>query len=141
MTVLDVCTDLRSRHAVIVSSNGYSSCRSQGCSTAIPTDVPGTATALPPTLPPGGGVSPSFDMVSRHIFEDMHSMHVNVALVAQRLVQNDEIRAMAKHAADGAGLHLLLLQHLKHRLLDNYIPPTTHIEEEYQSPRRFEPNR
>ncbi|HSL44638.1 MAG TPA: hypothetical protein VK897_14475 [Anaerolineales bacterium] len=107
--------------------------------TAIPTVDTGTATTVPPTLPPGGGVSPNFDMVSVHIIEDMHVMHVSTGLAAQRLVQNDEIRAMAKHATDVAGLHLLLLHDLKHRLFDNYTPPTPEIQKEYQSPRRFEP--
>jgi len=69
----------------------------------------------------------------------MHMMQVQTALVAQRLVGNDEVRAFAKHSADMAQLHLLLMSDLKHRLFDNYAPPTPDFQREYQGPRRFEP--
>jgi hypothetical protein len=97
------------------------------------------ATTPAVTLPPGTGVSPDFDMISLHIIEDQHVMHLQVGLTAQRLVRNDEVRAFAKHASDVAELHLLLLSDLKHRLFDNYTPPTPEIQKEYQPPRRFEP--
>ena len=79
-------------------------------------------------------------MVSLHIIEEEHVMHVEAALAAQRLVQNDEIRAFAKHAADTAQLHLVLMSDLKHRLFDFYTPPTPDFERDYQAPRLFLPD-
>jgi hypothetical protein len=67
-------------------------------------------------------------------------MSLETALVAQRLAQNAEIRAFAKHAADAAQLHILLLDDLKYRLAHNYTLPEPHFEEDYQSPRRLEPS-
>ena len=67
-------------------------------------------------------------------------MHVETALAAQRLVQNDEIRAFVKHAADVAQLHLLLMSDFKHRLFDLYTPPTPDFQRDYQAPRQFLPN-
>jgi hypothetical protein len=106
-----------------------------------PTAVPGT---LEPTgtatgTPPGGGTGVNFDMLSMHVIEEEHVMSVQVALTAQRLVRNDEIRAFAKHTADAVELHLLLMSDLKHRLFDNYVPPPPDFQRQYQSPRRFEP--
>jgi len=106
--------------------------------TALPTDIV-TGTSTPTALPTDPGTGPDFDMVALHIIEEMHSMQVQVALVAQRLVTNDEIRAYAKHTADMTQLHLLLMSDLKHRLFDSYVPPTPHFQREYQGPRRFEP--
>ena len=105
---------------------------------SLPTDTPTplpTFTSTP--IPPGGGSVANFDMVALHIIEDEHLMDVETALVAQRLVTNDEVRAFAKHAADVAGLHLLLMQDLKHRLFDNFTPPPPDFSEEYRGPRRF----
>jgi hypothetical protein len=110
--------------------------------TATTTSV-GTAvvTGTPTTVPTdtGNGPSEDFDMIALHIIEEIHVMQVQVALAAQRLVTNDEIRAFAKHTADMAQLHLLLMSDLKHRLFDHYTPPTPNFQGEYQSPRRFEP--
>lgn len=110
--------------------------------TATTTSV-GTAvvTGTPTTVPTdtGNGPSEDFDMIALHIIEEIHMMQVQVALAAQRLVTNDEIRAFAKHTADMDQLHLLLMSDLKHRLFDNYIPPTPNFQGEYQNPRRFEP--
>jgi hypothetical protein len=78
-------------------------------------------------------------MVALHIIEEEHVMSVQVALTAQRLVRNDEIRAFAKHTADAVELHLLLLSDLKHRLFDGYTPPAPDFQRQYQNPRRFEP--
>jgi len=78
-------------------------------------------------------------MVSLHIIEEEHVMSVETALAAERLVQNDEIRAFAKHAADAAQLHLLLMSDLKHRLFDLYTPPTPDFQRDYQAPRLFLP--
>lgn len=118
-------------------------------STAIPTlgatdtatlpptvNVTATGTVLPTTVPPDG-TGADFNLVALHIIEEIHVMHVQTALTAQRLVQNDEIRAFAKHAADVAGLHLLLLSDLKHRLFDQYTPAPPQITEPYTGPRRF----
>ncbi|HJQ14536.1 MAG TPA: hypothetical protein VJ830_07295 [Anaerolineales bacterium] len=109
-----------------------------GTSTAVPTFV---GTGSPTTVPTdtGNGPSEDFDMIALHIIEEMHVMQVQVALVAQRLVTNDEIRTFAKHTADMEQLHLLLMSDLKHRLFDHYTPPTPDFQGEYQSPRRFEP--
>ena len=106
--------------------------------TTVPTSV---VTGTPTTVPTdtGNGPSEDFDMIALHIMEEMHIMQVQVALVAQRLVTNDEIRAFAKHTADMEQLHLLLMSDLKHRLFDHYTPPTPDFQGEYQSPRRFEP--
>jgi hypothetical protein len=98
-------------------------------------DLTGTPTVTP-TIP---GSPANFDMVSLHIIEEEHVMQVETALAAQRLVQNDEIRAFAKHAADVAQLHLLLMSDLKHRLFDFYTPPTPDFQREYQAPRKFLP--
>jgi hypothetical protein len=110
--------------------------------TATTTSV-GTAvvTGTPTTVPTdtGNGPSEDFDMIALHIIEEIHMMQVQVALAAQRLVTNDEIRAFAKHTADMVQLHLLLMSDLKHRLFDHYTPPTPDFQGEYQSPRRFEP--
>lgn len=109
-----------------------------GTATAVPTDsVTGTPTAVPTDTV--NGVSEDFDMIALHIIEEQHVMQVQVALAAQRLVTNDEIRAFAKHTADMEQLHLLLMSDLKHRLFDNYTPPTPDFQSEYQSPRRFDP--
>ena len=77
-------------------------------------------------------------MLALHVIEDEHVMHIEVALVAQRLAKNNEIQAFAKHAADVAKLHLLLLNDLKYRLAHGYILPPPEFEEDYQSPRRLE---
>jgi hypothetical protein len=107
-----------------------------GTPTAIST-VDTTTPTITPTVP---GSPANFDMVALHIIEEEHVMHVETALAAQRLVQNDEIRAFAKHAADVAQLHLLLLSDLKHRLFDMYTPPTPDFQRDYQAPRQFLPN-
>jgi predicted outer membrane protein len=109
-------------------------------------DLTGTATETPtldttPTITPTVPAVPAnFDMVSLHIIEEEHVMQVETALAAQRLVQNDEIRAFAKHSADVAQLHLLLMSDLKHRLFDFYTPPTPDFERDYQAPRLFLPD-
>gem|GEM_PF-6856610 len=119
-----------------------------GTTTVIPTldtttpsvtstvDLTGTPT-ITPTIP---GSPEHFEMVALHIIEEEHIMHVETALAAQRLVQNDEVRAFAKHAADMAQLHLLLMSDLKHRLFDFYTPPTPDFQRDYQAPRQFLPD-
>jgi len=97
--------------------------------TAVPTE-PGTV--VPTITPP---VRPDFDLLSLHVIEDEHVMSVEVALAAQRLAENAEIRAFAKHAADVAKLHLLLMNDLKYRLAHNYTLPDPIFEEEYLPPR------
>jgi hypothetical protein len=106
-----------------------------GTPTAISTWDTTTPT-ITPTIPAG---LVNFDMVSLHIIEEEHVMHVEAALAAQRLVQNDEIRAFAKHAADTAQLHLLLMSDLIHRFFDFYTPPTPDFQRDYQAPRLFSP--
>jgi hypothetical protein len=101
-----------------------------GTGTTVPTE---TGTATPTITPP---VRPGFDLLSLHVIEDEHVMDVEVALAAQRLAENGEIRAFAKHTADVAKLHLLLMNDLKYRLAHNYTLPDPIFEEEYQSPRR-----
>jgi uncharacterized protein (DUF305 family) len=105
--------------------------------TGIPTEPgtvvpPETGTAIPTITPP---VRPDFDLLSLHVIEDEHAMSVEVALAAQRLAENAEIRAFAKHAADVAKLHLLLLNDLKYRLAHNFTLPDPIFEEEYLPPR------
>jgi hypothetical protein len=97
--------------------------------TAVPTE---TATAVPTITPP---VRPAFDLLSLHVIEDEHVMSVEVALAAQRLAENAEIRAFAKHTAAVAKLHLLLLNDLKYRLAHTYTLPDPVFEEEYLPPR------
>ena len=82
---------------------------------------------------------PDFEMLSMHIIEDEHVMSIETALVAQRLAKNHEIRAFAKHAADVAKLHVLLLDDLSYRLAFDITLPEPRFHEEYQSPRRLEP--
>ncbi len=101
--------------------------------TAVPTE---TGTAVPTITPP---VRPDFDLLSLHVIEDEHVMSIEVALAAQRLAENAEIRAFAKHAADVAKLHLLLMNDLKYRLAHNYTLPDPIFEEEYLPPRRDVP--
>lgn len=81
----------------------------------------------------------NFDLLAMDIIEDEHVMSIETALVAQRLVQNDEVRAFAKHAADVAYFHVMLMDDLRYRLVHGIplAPPT--FREEYQSPRRFAP--
>jgi len=100
--------------------------------TAIPTE---TGTAIPTVLPP---TRPDFEELSMHIIEDEHAMSIETALVAQRLAENREIRAFAKHAADVAKLHVLLLDDLQYRLAFNITLPEPRFQEDYQSPRRLE---
>jgi len=110
--------------------------------TDTPTALPTLETTITSTTVPtdtGNGPSADFDMVALHIIEEQHVLQLQVALVAQRLVTNDEIRAFAKHTADMVQLHLLLMSDLKHRLFDHYIPPTPDFQGEYQGPRRIEP--
>jgi predicted outer membrane protein len=102
-------------------------------STAVPTE---TGTAVPTLTPP---VRPDFDLLSLHVIEDEHVMSVEVALAAQRLAENAEIRAFAKHTADVAKLHLLLMNDLKYRLAHNYTLPDPMFEEEYLPARRDVP--
>jgi hypothetical protein len=101
--------------------------------TAAPTE---TATAVPTTTPP---VRADFDLLSLHVIEDEHGMSVEVAMAAQRLAANAEIRAFARHAADVAKLHLLLMNDLKYRLAHTYTLPDPMFEEEYLPPRRDVP--
>jgi len=124
--------------AVTDTPTSISTLETTATTTAVPTDV---VTGTPTTVPTdtGNGPSEDFDMIALHIIEEIHVMQVQVALAAQRLVTNDEIRAFAKHTADMAQLHLLLMSDLKHRLFDHYTPPTPNFQGEYQSPRRFEP--
>lgn len=120
--------------------------------TGVPTDTPTivpteTATGLPmdtPTAvstgtPGGGGTATSFDIVSLNIIEDEHVADVQAELAAERLVRNDELRAFAKHSADVTELHLLLMGDLKHRLVDNYTPPSPEFQADYQNPRKLQP--
>ena len=124
-----------------------------GTTTVIPTletatpgatstvDLTGTpaVTSTSETTTPTPGIPANFEVVSLHIIEEEHVMQVETALAAQRLVQNDEIRAFAKHTADVAQLHLLLMSDLKHRLFDFYTPPTPDFQRQYQAPREFLP--
>ena len=101
--------------------------------TMVPTE---TGTAVPTVVAPN---RPDFEMLSMHIIEDEHVMSIETALVAQRLAKNHEIRAFAKHAADVAKLHVLLLDDLSYRLAFDITLPEPRFHEEYQSPRRLEP--
>jgi hypothetical protein len=100
--------------------------------TAVPT---GTSTTIPTVIPPA---HPDFEQLSMHIIEDEHAMSIETALAAQRLAENREIRAFAKHAADVAKLHVLLLDDLQYRLAFNITLPEPRFQEDYQSPRRLE---
>jgi hypothetical protein len=104
-----------------------------GTATGSPTE---TGTAVPTITPP---VRPDFDLLSLHVIEDEHVMSVDVALAAQRLAENAEIRALARHAADVAKLHLLLMNDLKYRLAHNITLPDPIFEDEYLPPRRDVP--
>ena len=105
--------------------------------TDTPTAVPTLMTPIP-TIP--GGPTANFDLVSLMIIEDEHVMSIETALAAERLVQNDEIRAFAKHAADMAKLHLLLINDLQYRMLGLMtLPPPPEFQKDYQGPRRFGP--
>ena len=124
--------------AVTSTSTSIPTLATTATTTSVGTSV---VTGTPTTVPTdtGNGPSEDFDMIALHIIEEIHMMQIQVALAAQRLVTNDEVRAFAKHTADMEQLHLLLMSDLKHRLFDHYTPPTPNFQGEYQSPRRFEP--
>lgn len=72
-----------------------------------------------------------------HILMEEHGMDVEVALTAIRLVENEEVRAMARHTADTAKLHLILMDNLTNRLFFNYsVPPM--FDAPYMDPRSTE---
>ena len=85
-----------------------------------------TGTITPTVFPP---TRPDFDLLSLHVIEDEHIMFVEVALVAQRLTEDKEISAFAKHGADMAKLHLLLMNDLKYRLAHSYTLPDPIFEQ------------
>ena len=146
----------------VVTGTGTSTAVTTGTTTSVPTMVStGTGTALATTtqtavatisatmLPTEAGTAvptvvapnrPDFEVLSMHILEDEHAMSIETALVAQRLAKNREIRAFAKHAADVAKLHMLLLDDLSYRLAFNITLPEPRFHEEYQSPRKLEPD-
>ena len=80
-----------------------------------------------------------FDLVSLYLIEDEHVMQIEVALVAQRLTQNKEMSAFAKHSAEMAQLHLLLVNDLKYPWAHDYTFPDLFFEQGYQSLRRLVP--
>ena len=115
-----------------------------GTATPIPTMDTSTPTTVPTMVPPTptipGGPTANFDLVSLMIVEDEHTMLVETALAAERLVQNDEVRAFARHSADMAKLHLLLINDLQQRMLGLMVlPPPPNFQKDYQGPRRFGP--
>jgi hypothetical protein len=99
-----------------------------------------TMTPIGTTTTPGPGGVTTFELLAIDIIEDEHVMSIETALVAQRLAENDEIRAFAKHSADVAQLHLILMNDLEYRLAYNITLPTPSFEANYQSPRRFSPD-
>ena len=110
--------------------------------TGVPTDTPTGVPTDTPTLIPGGGSTgtlSSFEILSIHIIEDEHVQDIQSELAAGQLTQNDEIKAFAKHGADVTQLHIMLMDELKHRLVDNYTPPDPHMQADYQSPRNLQP--
>lgn len=98
-----------------------------------------TATSVVTIVPTTPPTIADFNVFSMDIIEDEHVMIVETALAAERLVRNQELRAFAKHSADMAELHLLLIKHLKYQVAYNLMLPPPRFEEEYQSPRRLEP--
>jgi hypothetical protein len=75
------------------------------------------------------------------LIEDEHVMTIETALAAERLVQNDEIRAFARHVADMAQLHLLLINDIQQHMLGFMIaPPPLDFQREPLGPRRFGPD-
>jgi hypothetical protein len=108
--------------------------------TAIATDTATSSpTAVPTDITPGPIPGVNFDLLAMDIIEDEHMMSIETALVAQRLVENDEVRAFAKHAADVAHFHVMLMDDLRYRLIHGITLPPPMFREEYQSPRRFVP--
>ena len=122
-----------------------------GTSTAVASNTPvptltGTSTAAVPTNTgvattpaPGTGAFSTFDALSLSIIYDEHVMDVETALAAERLVKNNELQAFAKHSADMAQLHILLMKQLKYRLIHNITLPAPDFERDYQSPRKMAP--
>ncbi len=105
---------------------------------STPSAVPTFVTPMP-TIP--GGANANFDLVSLMLIEDEHVMIIETALAAERLVQNDEIRAYARHAADMAQLHLLLINDIQQRMLGFMVtPPPLDFQREPLGPRRFGPD-
>jgi hypothetical protein len=127
-------------------------------SATSPVDLTGTATGIatmdtmtpsatptePPTLVPTiptipGGPTANFDLVSLLIIQEEHVMLIETALAAEHMVQNDEIRAFAKHAADMAQLHVIFINDILQRMLGLIVPPPV-FQKDYESPRRFGPD-
>ncbi|HSJ88812.1 MAG TPA: hypothetical protein VK909_16485 [Anaerolineales bacterium] len=105
---------------------------------STPSAVPTSVTPIP-TIP--GGANANFDLVSLMLIEDEHVMTIETALAAERLVQNDEIRAFARHVADMAQLHLLLINDIQQHMLGFRIaPPPLDFQREPLGPRRFGPD-
>lgn len=109
-------------------------------STGVPSETPTGVPSETPTLFPGGGGTLSrFEILSMHILEEEHVQNVQTELAAERLIKKDEIRAFAKHGADLTQLHIMMMDDVHHRLVDNFTPPPPEFQDDYQSSRRFEP--
>jgi hypothetical protein len=121
-----------------VALTGTASAVPTNMGSATPSAVPTFVTPIP-TIP--GGANANFDLVSLMLIEDEHVMIIETALAAERLVQNDEIRAYARHAADMAQLHLLLINDIQQRMLRFMLtPPPLDFQREPLGPRRFGPD-
>jgi uncharacterized protein (DUF305 family) len=137
-TTLPTNTATATQTAIVLPTN---TATATATATAIGTN---TATSSPTVVPtditPGPVPGVNFDLLAIDIITDEHAMSIETALVAQRLVENDEIRAFAKHAADMAHFHMMLMDDLQYRLVHNITLPLPRFHEDYQSPRRLEPN-
>ena len=93
------------------------------------------------TATSGPTVGTAFDILSLNILEDEHTSDIQSELAAERLVVNVELKAFAKHLADVTELHILFMNDLKHRMVDNYTPLPPELQADYQSPRRLDVNK
>ncbi len=79
-----------------------------------------------------------FDELALDILSQEHQSDVQTELTAERLVQNDEIRAFAKHSADVTELHRLLINFVNDAMTLKYATPPD-FQAPYQDPRSFVP--
>lgn len=86
-------------------------------------------------VPLRNGQGGDFDALSIDIIYDIHVADVQGELAAERLVQDPELKAFARHSADVTQHHLMLMRDLRARLVDHYTPSAPELKEHYQDPR------
>jgi hypothetical protein len=86
-------------------------------------------------VPLRSGQGVNFDLLSIDIIYDIHVVDVQGELAAERLVQDAELKAFARHSADVTQHHIMLMRDLRARLVDHYTPSAPEMQAPYQGPR------